>query len=54
MSSFFSKFLFDECDSNSEIGKGIEPHPTNGHTQNNLSNDTETHGASTVSDPAMP
>ena len=39
---------------NSEVGKGIEPHPTNGHTQNNLSNDIQTHGASTISDPVMP
>ena len=39
---------------NSVIGKGIEPHPTDGHTQNNLSNDIETHGASIVSTPVMP
>ena len=48
MSSVYSIFF------NSEVGKGIEPHPTNGHTQNNLSNDIQTHGASTISDPVMP
>jgi len=41
-----------------EIGKGIEPHPTNGHqcyyASLDLSNDIETHGASTVSTPVMP
>ena len=51
LSSFF-------CDSNSEIGKGIEPHPTDGHqcyyASLDLSNDIETHGASTISPPAMP
>ena len=48
MSRLYSIFF------NSEVGKGIEPHPTNGHTQNNLSNDIQTHGASTISGPAMP
>ena len=48
MSRLYSIFF------NSEVGKGIEPHPTNGHTQNNLSNDIQTHGASTISDPVMP
>ena len=38
------------CCDNSVIGKGIEPHPTNGHTQNNLSIDIETHDAFTISD----
>ena len=33
---------------NSVIGKGIEPHPTNGHY--NLSIDIETHDAFTISD----
>jgi len=38
------------------IGKGIEPHPTDDLLPFvfDLSNDTETHGASTVSDPAVP
>jgi len=40
------------------IGKGIEPHPTDGHqcyyASLDLSNDIETHGASTVSTPVMP
>ena len=52
--SFLRLFaLFLHC-VNSVIGKGIEPHPTNGHTQNNLSNDIETHGASTISTPCLP
>ena len=42
----------------SEVGKGIEPHPTNGHQRYyaslDLSNDIQTHGASTISDPVMP
>jgi len=38
------------------IGKGIEPHPTDDLLPFvfDLSNDIETHGASTISDPAMP
>ena len=43
------------CVINSVIGKGIEPHPTDGHSlrnmiPNNLSIDIETHDAFTVSD----
>ena len=40
------------------IGKGIEPHPTDGHqcfyASLDLSNDIETHGASTISTPCLP
>jgi len=37
------------------IGKGIEPHPTDRYALSvSFSNDTETHGASTISDPAVP
>jgi len=43
---------------NSEVGKGIEPYPTDGHQRYyaslDLSNDIQTHGASTISDPVMP
>ena len=47
MSSVYS-FFFEV------IGKGIEPHPTNEYHLSILSNDIETHGASTISGPAMP
>ena len=36
------------------IGKGIEPHPTDGYHSVSFSNDIETHGASTISTPVMP
>ena len=46
MSSFFTINLL--------IGKGIEPHPTDGYHSVSFSNDIETHGASTISTPVMP